>query len=255
MNPYRVLGLAPTATAAEIRDAYRRRAKVTHPDAGGSAAEFDRLTEAYDTLADPGRRFAYDRSIARGDAADGASMDEHRMFEDMWQPPGRRRDRNSSRIGNLAVSLVGGTAFAAVAIVLRFGGSPTPGPPTPISCAAVRSVAATYVLIRTGTDVHPRVTLRNVRSGVQGVAVAFVVTVLAADPQRRTPDRTLVFGSNEPPVWAARGRSIVDDLRGVVIPTVDRVQPMTATATATTVGIAATSLPAGGCPIPVRPEG
>lgn len=256
MNPYRVLGLAPTATAAEIRDAYRRQAKISHPDAGGSAADFDRLTAAYDTLADPGRRFAYDRSVARNDATAGASMDEQRMFEEMWQPPARRRDRNSSRIGNLAVSLVGGVALAAAAIVLRFGGNSRPGPPTPVTCAAVRFVSATYLLVRkiegTSDAVHPRITLHNTGSAVAGAAVGFTVTVRASDPQGRAPTRTLVLGAGDRPIWAPRGRSVVTDLRGAVVPAVDRVQPVTATATAITVGAAATSLPPAGCPIPLR---
>lgn len=36
MNPYAVLGIAPTATPEEIRRAYRQRIRVAHPDCGGS---------------------------------------------------------------------------------------------------------------------------------------------------------------------------------------------------------------------------
>lgn len=36
-DPYRVLGVAPGASAAEIRGAYRRLVRAHHPDAGGPA--------------------------------------------------------------------------------------------------------------------------------------------------------------------------------------------------------------------------
>ncbi|XXX79211.1 DnaJ domain-containing protein [Sorangium sp. So ce134] len=42
------LGLSPGATAADVRRAYRRFALTTHPDRGGSAEAFRRITEAKD---------------------------------------------------------------------------------------------------------------------------------------------------------------------------------------------------------------
>ena len=49
---YEQLGIDPDATATEIRDAYRSRAKETHPDRGGSSEEFKQLQEAYATAKD-----------------------------------------------------------------------------------------------------------------------------------------------------------------------------------------------------------
>src|SRR5262245_11180852 len=63
---YDVLGVAPSATSDEIRGAYRHTARVLHPDAGGSAAAFERLAIAYHVLADPARRAKYDRYLAAG---------------------------------------------------------------------------------------------------------------------------------------------------------------------------------------------
>jgi hypothetical protein len=37
-DPYAVLGLAPGATAADIQRAYRRRARLVHPDIAGPGA-------------------------------------------------------------------------------------------------------------------------------------------------------------------------------------------------------------------------
>lgn len=44
---WRVLEVEPTASEVEIEAAYRRLAKQHHPDAGGSAERFRRVTEAY----------------------------------------------------------------------------------------------------------------------------------------------------------------------------------------------------------------
>src|SRR6476661_6891074 len=56
-DPWRTLGLAPGATQDEIRRAYRRLAKLNHPDAAGDASlpRFLAIQAAYDQLAGPGR--------------------------------------------------------------------------------------------------------------------------------------------------------------------------------------------------------
>ncbi|MBO0823125.1 MAG: restriction endonuclease [Actinobacteria bacterium] len=61
-NLYEVLGVPKTATAAEIESAYRRLARKTHPDVGGTSPLFRSVQEAYETLSDPARRAEYDRS-------------------------------------------------------------------------------------------------------------------------------------------------------------------------------------------------
>lgn len=59
---YEVLGLSVGASPAEIKTAFRRAARSTHPDHGGDPAEFRLVTLAYETLSDPRSRAAYDRS-------------------------------------------------------------------------------------------------------------------------------------------------------------------------------------------------
>jgi curved DNA-binding protein CbpA len=72
---YQLLGVARGASREEIAQAWRRRARAEHPDsrpgqAGDAAAgRFRALAEAYRVLSDPGRRAAYDRALARGQAA------------------------------------------------------------------------------------------------------------------------------------------------------------------------------------------
>ncbi|WP_236789136.1 DnaJ domain-containing protein [Amycolatopsis sp. GM8] len=60
---YELLGVDRTASRAEIKSAYRLKARASHPDAGGSPAEFHELRQAYETLSDPYRRADYDRGL------------------------------------------------------------------------------------------------------------------------------------------------------------------------------------------------
>ena len=62
----------PTATAAEIRAAYRQLALCHHPDVsplGDSTRLFAGINEAYSTLSDPNRRAQYDRMLALNSSA------------------------------------------------------------------------------------------------------------------------------------------------------------------------------------------
>jgi DnaJ-class molecular chaperone len=64
-DPYGTLGVEKTATAAEIRDAYRNLAKKYHPDLnpGSKAAEakFKEISLAYETIGTPENRAKFDR--------------------------------------------------------------------------------------------------------------------------------------------------------------------------------------------------
>ncbi len=82
---YEVLGVAPNASADEVRRAFHRFAARYHPDRhpGLSPSERERLeawyrrgTEAYRVLLDPAARRAYDRQHGLGRAADVARRSE-----------------------------------------------------------------------------------------------------------------------------------------------------------------------------------
>ena len=59
---YEVLGVSKTATADEIKRAYRKLAMEHHPDKhGGDDAKFKEIGEAYETLKDDSKRAGYDQ--------------------------------------------------------------------------------------------------------------------------------------------------------------------------------------------------
>jgi curved DNA-binding protein CbpA len=62
MNPYQELGLDPNCTAEQIKQQYRILAHQHHPDRGGDAELFKRITLAYEVLSDPMRRAEYDQT-------------------------------------------------------------------------------------------------------------------------------------------------------------------------------------------------
>ena len=62
---YQILGVSRTATADEIKQAYRRLAMKHHPDRGGDAGVFQELQQAYDILSDENKRRAYDNPQPR----------------------------------------------------------------------------------------------------------------------------------------------------------------------------------------------
>ena len=64
-SPYEILGVPKTASASQIKRAYRKLAKRFHPDALGKVGDADKFreaTEAYELLCEPQRRKLYDET-------------------------------------------------------------------------------------------------------------------------------------------------------------------------------------------------
>lgn len=70
VDHYEVLGVPVDATPAQVKAAYRRRAKQLHPDVPGSGddVEFARVARAYEVLADAESRRVFDASRRAGAA-------------------------------------------------------------------------------------------------------------------------------------------------------------------------------------------
>src|SRR6266850_1304155 len=64
-DPYDILGVSKGASAAEIKSAFRKRAKTLHPDANKhdpkAASRFAEINAAYEIVGDAGKRKAFDR--------------------------------------------------------------------------------------------------------------------------------------------------------------------------------------------------
>lgn len=58
---YKTLGVPRSATASEIKKAYRKLARKHHPDAGGDETKFKEINEAYEVLSDDKKRKMYDQ--------------------------------------------------------------------------------------------------------------------------------------------------------------------------------------------------
>lgn len=99
-DPYTTLGVARTATADEIRRAYRGAAKKSHPDLhpGDKAAEarFKTINAANDILSDPEKRGQFDRGEID---AEGQAVPERSYYRDYAQGEAGQRYRPGASAG------------------------------------------------------------------------------------------------------------------------------------------------------------
>ena len=82
LDPYAVLGIDRTATAAEIRAAYRAQVERYHPDRHQgnpledlASARMVEINQAYELLSDPDRRAAFDQRRPDGGVATAGAED------------------------------------------------------------------------------------------------------------------------------------------------------------------------------------
>jgi|SRR5210317_1671665 DnaJ-class molecular chaperone len=62
-NLYQILGVGPSSSQEEIKQAYRRLSMEHHPDRGGDSAKFNKVKEAFNVLSDQAKRNRYDMYI------------------------------------------------------------------------------------------------------------------------------------------------------------------------------------------------
>ncbi len=87
-DPYAVLGVKKTATADEIKKAYRKLARTSHPDINpddpDAEARFVKISAAYDLLKDPETRARFDAGEID---ASGMERPERRYYRDFAEAP------------------------------------------------------------------------------------------------------------------------------------------------------------------------
>jgi curved DNA-binding protein CbpA len=155
-DPYAVLGVSPSASADDIRHAYRTLARRFHPDADGhearAAARFAQATEAYDLLIDDERRRTYDlrRAASSGPraarvapgptgntAVRGPAAEWPRRSTGLRRPPPRTSDERGGQdefrlilfLAKVVVVVV--IVITLAALLLAFRPPPRCGPETP----------------------------------------------------------------------------------------------------------------------------
>lgn len=83
-DPYQVLGVGRTATADEIKSAYRKLAKQYHPDLnpgrGDIEQRFKEVSSAYGLLSDPAKRRRFDQGEIDANGNESASGAFHRAY-------------------------------------------------------------------------------------------------------------------------------------------------------------------------------
>lgn len=98
-DPYSVLGLTKSATADEIKQAYRKLARSSHPDLNlddaGAEARFKAISTAHDLLRDPATRARFDAGEIDDTGAERPSRQYYRDFAE--DPSHAYRSRGGTR--------------------------------------------------------------------------------------------------------------------------------------------------------------
>lgn len=102
-DPYAILGVKKSATADEIKKAYRKIARDSHPDLNpedkSAEAKFKAASHAYDLLKDPETRARFDRGEID---ASGAEQNQRQYYKEYAEAPGNpyRSSHSSDDFGD-----------------------------------------------------------------------------------------------------------------------------------------------------------
>ncbi len=108
---YYILGTDSNCTAAEIKEAYRKLSKKFHPDLNQGDKYFENrfreITEAYEILNDPAKRFQYDNSLKKSKSKDNSGQNAGRYHTGAPNPATKPKTRRSGSAFLITLILVG----------------------------------------------------------------------------------------------------------------------------------------------------
>ena len=117
---YRIIGVGREATVAQIRAAYRAKARKCHPDVSrdpNAARVFTELVEAYDVLSDVEKREDYDAFLDRDQTPPGTQVRFHSRLRPIIDSVARRLPEDPLPFLMQALQVIG-LSLAAVILLL-----------------------------------------------------------------------------------------------------------------------------------------
>jgi|688.fasta_scaffold949760_2 DnaJ-class molecular chaperone len=91
VDPYQTLGILSIATDKDIKEAFRKLARIHHPDAGGDPAVFIKIQDSYSMIGDPVKRAVFDMERRKSSVSDARKevtqlIDEYLMTLEKRNP-------------------------------------------------------------------------------------------------------------------------------------------------------------------------
>jgi len=159
---YAALGVSKTATADQIKQAFRKLASTHHPDKGGDTKKFQEIQSAYAVLGDAQKRAEYDnpRPQFSGFPGGGAQFNMNDVFSQMF---GQAHGAQQARRSHVRMSL-----WITLLDVVRGGRRP-------ISVGTATGTSTVEIDIPLGINDGDNVQYQGIAPGGQDLVIQFRV--------------------------------------------------------------------------------
>jgi DnaJ-class molecular chaperone len=104
MSHYETLGIPQHSSSDEIKKAYKKLVIIHHPDKGGDAEMFKKISHAYEVLSDPERKERYDQ-FGSDEPQHQQGPDISHIFSQMFQGMGGNGQRSMERHHTIDLTL------------------------------------------------------------------------------------------------------------------------------------------------------